>query len=326
VAPGETATSLTVTATSTKDTDKSGTAMVTVSPPVTDFSYRDIVLATPNDAESVTITGDSAYYSDLITDKEQEKGVFIESRMVTLSLFYIAQYETTYELWYTVQQWALGNGYTFANQGREGHDGSVGAAPTGAKNEPVTYISWRDAVVWCNAYSEMSGKTAVYRNGGNEVLKNSSASVESLVDNAQWAGKDGYRLPTEAEWEYAARGGGTPPFAASFAYTYAGSNNINAVANYNNPSGTKSVGALAANNAQLYDMSGNVFEWCWDGYGSVGAGTVSDPVGVALDAANRVIRGGGWAGGQYSCRVPVRDQVAPNGISANLGFRVVARP
>ncbi|MDR0997969.1 MAG: formylglycine-generating enzyme family protein, partial [Treponema sp.] len=115
------------------------------------------VLVTP-----VAVTGNSAYYYSFSQD--YYKGVFIENRTVTLSPFYLAKYETTYELWYEVYQWATtSGGYTFANPGQEGHNGTAGAAPTEAgKTEPVTTISWRDAVVWCNAYSEKSGKEPVY--------------------------------------------------------------------------------------------------------------------------------------------------------------------
>jgi formylglycine-generating enzyme required for sulfatase activity len=76
-----------------------------------------------------------------------------------LSAFKIAQYQVTYELWHKVKQWAEDNGYTFANDGQEGHDGTEGDQPTDAEHEPVTNISWRDAIVWCNAYSEMAGLT-----------------------------------------------------------------------------------------------------------------------------------------------------------------------
>ena len=77
----------------------------------------------------------------------------------TISSFSIAQYEVTYELWYTVKQWAEDNDYEFANDGQEGSNGTVGAQPTDAEHEPVTNISWRDAIVWCNACSEMEGLT-----------------------------------------------------------------------------------------------------------------------------------------------------------------------
>ena len=85
-----------------------------------------------------------------------------ESFEHSIASFYMGKYEVTYELWYTVRQWALSNGYAFANAGREGNDGTTGAAPTGAKYEPVTTINWRDMIVWCNAYSEMTGRTPTY--------------------------------------------------------------------------------------------------------------------------------------------------------------------
>jgi hypothetical protein len=128
--------------------------------------------------------------------------------MVTLSPFYIAKHETTYELWYEVYQWATSidrgvNKYTFANKVREGHNGTDGDAPTEAgKNEPVTYISWRDAIVWCNAYSEMSGKGPVYYtdSGYGMVLRVSTDAfgTNTAADKAVMKARaNGYRLPVE---------------------------------------------------------------------------------------------------------------------------------
>jgi uncharacterized repeat protein (TIGR02543 family) len=255
----------------------------------------------------VTIIGDAAY-----------SGVFPAGRTVILSPFKIAKYETTYELWYEVKQWADGNGYTFANPGREGHDGAEGASPTaGAKTEPVTTISSRDVIVWCNAYSEMSGKEPVYYYGSAVIKDTTTDNV--VMDTS----KNGYRLPTEAEWEYAARGGGTPSTSGTFVYIYAGSNSVGDVAWYSgNSSRTHTVGTKAANTAGLYDMSGNVFEWCWDWYSSrVGTGTANNPEGRSAGSI-RVNRGGSWYGDASGCAVARRHSDVPSYRSSDVGFRV----
>ncbi|MDR1239691.1 MAG: SUMF1/EgtB/PvdO family nonheme iron enzyme [Treponema sp.] len=285
-----------------------------------------------------TITGDSAYY--YAPSPDYYKGVFIAGRTVTLSPFRIAKYETTYELWKEVRDWATGNGYTFANNGVEGHGGSFGTGGSDwtadeKKRRPVTAINWRDAIVWCNAYSEKSGRTAVYRDGSDGVLRD--ATDGTAADSAVMkAGADGYRLPTEAEWEYAARGG-TPSLTAPFTDKWAGTNTENDLKNYawysdnadsgvgyGHPDyGVHPVGTKTANSAQLYDMSGNVWEWCWDRNGGISSlETVTDPAGAA-SGTFRVNRGGNWDDGASYCAVAYRHNFDSDVRYYDLGFRVV---
>ena len=173
-------------------------------------------------------------------------------------------------------------------------------------NKPVERVSWYDAIDFCNKLSEMQGLTPCYTKNGDEWECNFKAN--------------GYRLPTEAEWEYAACGGiNKSPFK------YSGSGNINDVAWYTDNRGgaaTHDVGTKKPNVLGLYDMSGNVWEWCWDRYGSYTRDPATNPSG-ASSGDYRVNRGGSYDSYASNCTVSYRNYYYPGYDRSSLGFRVV---
>ncbi|MEW2474485.1 MULTISPECIES: formylglycine-generating enzyme family protein [Micromonospora] len=166
----------------------------------------------------------------------------------------------------------------------------TGERPSAATGDrlPVESVSWWDAIRFCNALSQRDGLTAAYRLDGDQVGWNVDA--------------DGYRLPTEAEWEYACRAGTTGPRYGP----------LDEIAWYRGNSAERihEVGGKQPNTWGLYDMLGNVWNWCWDVYDAEVYGSY------------RVLRGGGWFDEQWSCRASVRRRSHPTFTVDDVGFRV----
>ena len=181
----------------------------------------------------------------------------------------------TWELWKTILDYARAGGYEVSRIGNQGAEiykvinTNVNAYPVGNKYHPVTFISWRDAVIWCNAYSEMDGKDPVYRDEDGEPLRNSRLRVEHLIDTANMD-YNGYRLPTQEEWLYAARGA-NPNDTTVWNYTAPGTDDkqqeylwaYSPGSTVNGSRQTGEVGSMKPNTIGLYDMMGMVHQWLW---------------------------------------------------------------
>ncbi|GHT82848.1 hypothetical protein FACS1894137_02560 [Spirochaetia bacterium] len=199
---------------------------------------------------------------------------------VTVSSFYMGKYEVSQAEYEAV----MGNNPSYFK----------------GANRPVECVTWFDAVTYCNARSQREGLSPAYTIVGEDITWNRNAN--------------GYRLPTEAEWEYACRAGTTGPYSTGNTITtsqakYAGGE-------------TAAVGSFAANPWGLYDMHGNVYEWCWDRYDTYSTGAQTDPMGAA-SGSYRVLRGGSWGNGARYLRSAHRGSDAPSLRDSYGGFRVV---
>ena len=275
---------------------------------------------------------------DQIDGEWQNSEALAPVHPVYVSGFYMDQYDVTLARWQQVYNWATNHGYWFLSTG-------LGKGT----NYPVETVAWYDAVVWCNARSEMEGRTPAYYTDAaqtNVYRSNISGPISLYNSCVKWSAQ-GYRLPTEAEWEKAARGGASGlrfPWGDTIDWSEANYEGLPLALNWEGfdfdlstavgydpafATGayyTSPVGSFGPNGYGLYDMAGNVWQWCWDWCDftpTYGSGSQIDPHGPPGQGIFRVSRGGEWGWRADCCCAAFRYEFVPGSFTHHLGFRTV---
>jgi formylglycine-generating enzyme required for sulfatase activity len=305
---------------------QSGTATITVTVSDGSLTASDTFVLT---VDSPPPSGFSLIPAGAFTMGDTLDGAYdAPIRTVNVSSFYMEHNLVSKAQWDSLRAWAINNGYSDLTTGE-----GKGA------NHPVHSITWHQMIKWCNARSEQEGLTPVYYTDGAQTTVYRTGEVDVTNAQVKW-NANGYRLPTEAEWEKAARGGLSGkrfPWGDTISHSQANYYASAAAESYDLSGATDDyhptykngdfphtspVGSFAANGYGLYDMAGNMVQWCWDFYGYYPSGTLTDPRG-ASSGWGRFLRGGSWSDGAVLCRAAYRNDTYPSNSYHSIGFRVV---
>jgi len=267
--------------------------------------------APPDSANMVKINGGTFLMGSPLNEPGRDEFEGPQHR-VNVSPFYMSKYPVTVgdfrrfveDTWYKTEAETGDGGYIWTGSEWINQPDAHWNNPNFPQNDkhPVVLVSWNDAVWYCNWLSEQEGLTPAYTFNGRNIGFNRRAS--------------GYRLPTETEWEYACRAGTVTSFNT-------GSGITSKQANFDgNTNGTTPIGSFVPNSWGLYDMHGNVDEWCNNWYSNYTDSPEIDPFGPR-SGFYRVVRGGGWYDNVQNIRSASRGGMFPSGRNSRLGFRVV---